>query len=126
NVVREKANNFREQFASQEPSQILDWLKYYFKTQVANILQTSQAQVEVEKSLNLMGFDSLMFMELRNRIQNDLGIDIGVADLMGGITISKLASKVSELASQINSDLEQKEGTIGIESQETTTIEGTL
>ncbi|NEO66394.1 MAG: hypothetical protein F6J98_40865, partial [Moorea sp. SIO4G2] len=126
NVVKEKAKNFREQFTSQEPSQIIDWLKYYFKTQVANILQTSQAQVELEKSLNLMGFDSLMFMELRNRIQNDLIIDIGVADLMGGITISKLASKVSELASKINSNLEPKEEFISIHSQETTTIEGTL
>lgn len=125
-VVRQKGNNFREQFASQEPSQIIDWLESYFKTQVSHILKISQAQIKVEKSLNMMGFDSLMIMELRNLIQNDLGIDIKVANLMGGITISNLVGQVRELASQINSGLEAKEETFNIYSPETTTIEGTL
>lgn len=125
-VVRQKANNFREQFASQQPSQILDWLKSYLKIQVANILKISQAQVEVETSLNLMGFDSIMFFELQKSILDDLGIDIKISDVMKSITIINLARKFSELASQMNSDSEEKEGFINIDSQQTTTIEGTL
>ncbi|NET62708.1 MAG: hypothetical protein F6K47_43455 [Symploca sp. SIO2E6] len=96
-VVTTSSPNFREQLAAQEPSQNHAWLESYFTTQAAHILSKPRAEIEVEQTLSMMGFDSLMAVELRNRVENDLGIDVRIVDLMGDITITSLAAQVSEL-----------------------------
>jgi|GEM_PF-3051341 len=123
-VVTGAFHNFREQLAAQEPSQNRASLESYFTTQIAHILNKTQGEIEVDKSLNMMGFDSLLAVELRNMVQNDLEIDVEIADLMEGVTISSLATKVSELL--LGTDPEPKIDLSTINSQPTKTIEGKL
>ena len=123
-VVTSSYHNFREQLAAQTPSQNRASLESYLTTQIAHVLNKNQAEIEVDKTLNMIGLDSLLTVELRNMVQNDLGIDVEITDLMGGVTISNLATKVSELLMEM--ELEPKVGLSTTNSQPTKTIEGKL
>ena len=63
--------------------------------QVAKVLALGSAQaVARDRSLLDMGMDSLMAMELRNRIVGAVEVRIAVADLLEGPTTSQLAALI--------------------------------
>jgi NAD(P)-dependent dehydrogenase (short-subunit alcohol dehydrogenase family)/acyl carrier protein len=70
-----------------------------FVTQhVAGLLGLTPEDMDVEQSVADLGFDSLMAMELKNRIELDLGMVVPVADLLDGPSVSMLTTRVlSEL-----------------------------
>ncbi|HEY9228002.1 MAG TPA: beta-ketoacyl reductase, partial [Gemmatimonadaceae bacterium] len=54
-------------------------------------------RIDPHRSLMQMGMDSLMAMELRNRLQNTLKVTVPVADLLEGPSVRQLASTVLEI-----------------------------
>src|SRR5438034_2675604 len=52
--------------------------------------------VDVQKSLSRIGLDSLMAIELRNRLRLQLGLEVPLVTLMGDASIDHLASDLSE------------------------------
>jgi malonyl CoA-acyl carrier protein transacylase len=71
-------------------------LTSYLQRKIAHIMGMTVSQIELEKSLTMMGLDSLMAVELRNQIQTELGADIPATRFMEGITIELLATEVKE------------------------------
>ncbi|MGD1700256.1 SDR family NAD(P)-dependent oxidoreductase [Dapis sp. BLCC M229] len=71
-------------------------LTSYLQSKIAHIMGMTVSQIELEKSLIMMGLDSLMAVELRNQIQTELGADIPATRFMEGITIQLLATEVKE------------------------------
>jgi NADPH:quinone reductase-like Zn-dependent oxidoreductase/SAM-dependent methyltransferase/acyl carrier protein len=63
---------------------------------VARALGTSGPRVEVDKSITLQGLDSLMAVDLRVRIERDLGVDVPVMSLMQGASVADLAAQITE------------------------------
>jgi acyl carrier protein len=64
---------------------------------VARVLGLSRdvlSNLDTTHSLNKLGIDSLMGVELKNRIEIDLGVDIPVMRLLRGFTIADLTSLV--------------------------------
>ena len=78
------------------PGERQSLLQAFLRTHLAKVLGTSAAKVDVEQPLPSLGLDSLMAMEMRNRIHVALGIDIPPAKFLEGASISGLAAFVAE------------------------------
>ncbi|MFG6107742.1 type I polyketide synthase [Leptothoe sp. EHU-05/26/07-4] len=73
----------------------------YFSREIGQALLLTPEEVDKDEFLTLMGFDSLMSLELRNRLRTHLGVDISVTQLIEGISIHTLATIVQQKLSQL-------------------------
>lgn len=79
-------------------------LESYLCEQVVRGLGVKRSEVCLEASLRELGFDSLMVVELKNRIEKDLEISLLVKELIAGPSITQLALKMN---SQLTPTLEE-------------------
>nr|DAB41916.1 TPA_exp: ArzN - PKS (KS, AT, OMT, KR, ACP) [Fischerella sp. PCC 9339] len=85
------------QLKAANPSDRLELLVTYLQTRVAKILGLGASlQPEPDDSLNELGLDSLMGIELKNRITTELGVNIPLQKFTEGISIKQLALAVLE------------------------------
>jgi acyl carrier protein len=74
-------------------------LQRYLRQHVSRILGLIPADLVFDRPLNKLGLDSLMAVELRNRVESDLGISVPVVSLLQGPTVIELAERLGrELA----------------------------
>nr|VFK61998.1 MAG: Phosphopantetheine attachment site [Candidatus Kentron sp. TUN]VFK71214.1 MAG: Phosphopantetheine attachment site [Candidatus Kentron sp. TUN] len=66
----------------------------FIRSQLAGVLGTNPSQLDMVKPLNTMRLDSLMAVELRNRIRSDLDIEISLAKLVEGVSVLDLARQI--------------------------------
>ena len=62
--------------------------------EVAHVLRTSSGRLELHRPLNELGFDSLMSVELGNRIEAAFGISLPPGSIEAGISVATLAGKL--------------------------------
>jgi acyl transferase domain-containing protein/NADPH:quinone reductase-like Zn-dependent oxidoreductase/SAM-dependent methyltransferase/acyl carrier protein len=63
---------------------------------VAHVLGTTDSRVEINKPMTLLGLDSLMAVDLRVRIERDLGVAVPVMNLMQTASVEELSNLVVE------------------------------
>ena len=72
-------------------------MESFIKEHVARVLGTSANRIEVDRSLNELGLDSLMAVELKNRIEADLQLSLSAAKLVSGPSIEELSKNVLDV-----------------------------
>jgi len=74
------------------------WLSTYAQERVGEVLQIPVASLDLEQPLNGVGLDSLMAIELKNRLEGDLGVRIPMVTFLQGPSLRQL---VAEVAAQL-------------------------
>ncbi len=76
-----------------------DWqpiLEGQLREQAARVLRLAAANLDVEQPLNNVGIDSLMAIELKNRIEADLGVTVPMVKFLEGPSVRDLAGYIAE------------------------------
>jgi len=66
----------------------------YLSEQIARVLNLSSSKLDAHQQLNRLGIDSLMSVELKNRISSDLNVTVPVATFLRGITLEQLTAQI--------------------------------
>ena len=75
-----------------------DWqpiLEGQLREQAARVLRLAATALDVEQPLNNVGIDSLMAIELKNRIEADLGVTVPMVKFLEGPSVRDLAGYVA-------------------------------
>jgi acyl carrier protein len=86
----------REALLAVEPEQRQLLLTSYLQQQVARVLKISPARVKLEQPLSTFGLDSLMVLDLKNRIEEDLAVAVSVVDFFQGVSVAQIGMQVVE------------------------------
>jgi acyl transferase domain-containing protein/aryl carrier-like protein len=87
-------NELLEQLASTEPAARQALLEAYLQEMVARVLQLESAQFSPQEALTNLGMDSMMAIEVKNRVGVSTKVDISVLELLQGVTITQLAGRI--------------------------------
>jgi len=61
---------------------------------VARVLGTAATKLDVDRPLSDLGLDSLMSVELKNRVEGDVALSLPMSELMQSPTINSLSTAV--------------------------------
>jgi myxalamid-type polyketide synthase MxaB len=77
-------------------------LHSYLSGQVARVLGLSRSKLDVQQPLSHLGLDSLMAVELKNRIAVDLEVNVPVVKFLQGFSVDQAVTQVlDQLAAEI-------------------------
>ncbi|MBC9783075.1 amino acid adenylation domain-containing protein [Heliobacterium chlorum] len=89
---------------------------------IVKVLRCKRSQIEPTTTLNMMGLDSIMATELRNKISFYFGYTLSIVKLLSGATIPQLAEELVkgllESLGDEESDLAQEEVLVSVENAE--------
>ena len=91
------AHSFRPQLLATPPDDRQKMVEDYICEQVAQVFGTSADKIDRDTPLTTIGLDSLMAIELMNRLESNLGISLPMGKFLQGPNISQLATPVLEL-----------------------------
>jgi 8-amino-7-oxononanoate synthase len=93
-------------------SELIRVIESYIAKKVADLLKISFFKVDVHRPLNTLGIDSLMAVELKTAIEEDMGIEFPIEALFLGAGISDLAAHILWQRTS-GRGLEAKDGPLG-------------
>jgi len=86
-----------EQLAGCTHGRALELVQAYLLEVVAQVLRhTGEARIEPETPLHDLGLDSLMAIELRNRIVGELEVELPIEEIVTGTSSTKLAGAITD------------------------------
>jgi thioesterase domain-containing protein/acyl carrier protein len=84
-------------------------LLYVIKKQVSQVLGIPTDKLDIEQPLTEFGLDSLVVIELRKRIANELKVEVALASFLNGFSIAQLKNQIKEAIAEL----------IGVETNQT-------
>ena len=86
----------REKLRAAPPEERRPLVESFLVEQLASVLRCSPSKVDLHQPLNRLGIDSLMAVELKNRVEADLETSVPVTALLQGPSLSQLATQLLE------------------------------
>lgn len=91
-------------------------LTTYLKQTISIVIKTPENQLETQAALSQLGVDSLVAIELKNRVRAELKVDVPASQFLGEAGIETLASyltaKFSEATDGIGESIRQETGNV--------------
>ena len=84
-------------------------LRKYVLQEAARVLGFNPSALDAETPLSALGFDSLMAVQLKNRIEADLALGVSLAKLLSGSTIAQLTLDIGEALADGTADVSKPE-----------------
>ncbi len=85
-----------DRLAAAKPSERVALLKQILRKQVSLVLRIPDGDIDVKAPLTSLGMDSLMGLELRNRIESVLGVKVSATLLWTYPTVEALSSSLAD------------------------------
>jgi acyl carrier protein len=82
----------RSAILDSSPAERAQLLESYVNEQVARVLGLSPSQLDIQQPLTNLGLDSLMAVELKNRISADLGVNVPMVKFLQGFSVAQAAT----------------------------------
>ena len=89
-----RTSDRRDALLAAEPTERRQLLQSYLSEQVARVLGLSPSRLDLQQPLNHLGLDSLMAVELKNRIAVDLKVNVPVAKFLQGFSVDQAVTQV--------------------------------
>lgn len=86
----------RESLLAAKPKERPPLVQTYLSEQVARVLGLSASEVDLQQPLSNLGLDSLMAVELKNRIAVDLGVNVPMVKFLQGFSVAESATQILE------------------------------
>ncbi|MEG4806317.1 condensation domain-containing protein [Microcoleus sp. F8-D3] len=93
-IVPESNISSREIPLATSPEEQQQLLEEYLTEQIAKVLGLPPSQLDVEQPLYTLGLDSLMLVQLINRIKKDLALELSIEELFENMTLLDLAQQL--------------------------------
>lgn len=105
-LAREEANNApqasqagekRSTLLAAQPAERGNLLQSYLTELVARVLGLSASKLDLQQPLSNLGLDSLMAVELKNRIAVDLDVNVPMVTFLSGPSVEQAAAQLLQL-----------------------------
>jgi hypothetical protein len=84
----------RKSILTAPPTEWRKLIDEYLRQQVRDVLGLEVSSANVDKPLQALGLDSLTGIQLRNRIEDDLGLSLSLIDFLKGLSMTQVADRV--------------------------------
>ncbi len=86
--------NIRHVIGMADPENRPSLLTRYLTEELANVLGAQPDELDSDVSLNTLGLDSLMTVELKNRIEQEAGVNLPIMEIMRGPSLEEMSAMV--------------------------------
>jgi acyl transferase domain-containing protein len=90
-----------------EPAEQNTLLEQHVQTVASRVLRMDRDKIDVSQPLGALGLDSMMAMELKNRLELNLRIPVSALDLLKGVSITEFAQGLLPRLMEENAEIRQ-------------------
>src|SRR5262249_7963432 len=95
----------REGLLAASPFERRALVEAYLRAEMARLLKTPLSDEDMEMPVQSLGLDSLMAIQVRNRVEAGLGVSVSVVDFLKGLRVRQLVDNiVAQLAPAAQSE----------------------
>jgi len=87
--------NILQQLQDAGQAEGLGLVQSYLKGKVAQVLRCDQSRLDMDRPLNTLGMDSMMAVDLKNRVEKDTNVSLSIVALLQGTSAAQLALQIT-------------------------------
>src|SRR5207237_3052598 len=98
NISRETRRSIISVLRAVSPAERFELVDAHVRREIALIMGTSAEKLDLDKPMINLGIDSLMAIELKNRVERDFGIELTTTQFLAGLNLRGLIQRLYDQA----------------------------